>query len=144
MKLPLVVCRSKSGGAHVFLFSKDWISAKILQDTLTSISAALGYAGSEIFPKQIKLQLDRGDVGNFLNLPYYNHEESLRYAFKADGSAATLEEFFSLYEAAVQTVEQIEALSVEKQDRTPIKDGPPCLQHLCLSLIHISEPTRPS
>ena len=68
MKLPLVVCRSKSGGAHVFLFSKDWISAKILQDTLTSISAALGYAGSEIFPKQIKLQLDRGDVGNFLNL----------------------------------------------------------------------------
>tara|TARA_R100000734_G_scaffold18899_1_gene16977 strand:+ start:308 stop:1849 length:1542 start_codon:yes stop_codon:yes gene_type:complete len=131
MKLPLVVCRSKSGGAHVFLFSKDWISAKILQDTLTSISAALGYAGSEIFPKQIKLQLDRGDVGNFLNLPYYNHEESLRYAFKADGSAATLEEFFGLYEAAVQTVEQIEALSVEKQDRTPIKDGPPCLQHLC-------------
>ena len=72
MKLPLVVCRSKSGGAHVFLFSTDWIQAKVLQDTLTSISAALGYAGSEIFPKQIKLHLDRGDVGNFLNLPYYN------------------------------------------------------------------------
>ena len=53
MKLPLVVCRSKSGGAHVFMFCTDWISAKELQDTLSSISAALGYSGSEIFPKQI-------------------------------------------------------------------------------------------
>ena len=56
-KLPLVVCRSKSGGAHVFLFIKNWIEAKVLQDTLTSISASLGYAGSEIFPKQVKLHL---------------------------------------------------------------------------------------
>jgi len=131
MKLPLVVCRSKSGGAHVFLFIKDWISAKTLQDTLSSISAALGYSGCEIFPKQIKLHLERGDVGNFLNLPYYNHEESLRYAFKPDGSAASLEEFIKIYEENVQTVEQIEALTVEKSDKTPIKDGPPCLPHLC-------------
>ena len=90
MKLPLVVCRSKSGGAHVFLFTSDWIPAKTMQDTLSSISATLGYAGCEIFPKQIKLQLDRGDVGNFLNLPYYDAEGGLRYAFKDDGSAATL------------------------------------------------------
>ena len=27
-KLPLVVCRSKSGGAHVFLFIKNWIEAR--------------------------------------------------------------------------------------------------------------------
>jgi hypothetical protein len=131
MKLPLVVCRSKSGGAHVFMFVSDWISAKELQDTLSSISAALGYSGSEIFPKQIRLHLDRGDVGNFLNLPYYNHEESLRYAFNPDGSAATLSEFIDLYEANKQTPEQIQALTVEKNESTPIKDGPPCLQYLC-------------
>tara|TARA_R100001082_G_scaffold30273_1_gene15206 strand:+ start:3582 stop:4070 length:489 start_codon:yes stop_codon:yes gene_type:complete len=70
MKLPLVVCRSKSGGAHCFLFTTDWVEAKDMQQTLQHISAALGYGQSEIFPKQIKLQLERGDVGNFLNLPY--------------------------------------------------------------------------
>ena len=131
MKLPLIVCRSKSGGAHVFLFTSDWVEAKLLQDTLSSISAALGYSGCEIFPKQIRLHLDRGDVGNFLNLPYYNHEESLRYAFKADGTAATLEEFIELYTENVQTTEQVEALTIEKSDENPIKDGPPCLQYLC-------------
>lgn len=131
LKLPLVVCRSKSGGAHVFLFIADWISAKTLQDTLTSISATLGYAGSEIFPKQVRLHLERGDVGNFLNLPYYNAEEGLRYAYNPDGTAATLEEFFGLYDANVQTVEQVEALTIEKSSETPIKDGPPCLQYLC-------------
>ncbi len=131
MKLPLVVCRSKSGGAHVFLFTSGWIEAKTMQDTLSSISATLGYAGCEIFPKQIKLQLDRGDVGNFLNLPYYDAEGGLRYAFKDDGSAATLDEFIKMYEEFVQTSEQVATLSIEKNEATPIKDGPPCLQHLC-------------
>ena len=27
LKLPLIVCRSKSGGAHVFLFTKKFVSA---------------------------------------------------------------------------------------------------------------------
>ena len=54
LKLPLVVCRSKSGGAHCFLFATDWIEAKEMQETLQQVSAALGYGNSEIFPKQIK------------------------------------------------------------------------------------------
>jgi hypothetical protein len=94
MKLPMVVCRSKSGGAHCFLFTSDWISAKEMQDTLKHIAAALGYGGCETFPKQIKLCLERGDVGNFLNMPYYDSEDGLRYAVKDDGQSATLEEFF--------------------------------------------------
>lgn len=64
-KLPLVVCRSKSGGAHVFLFTDDFIPAQDMQDVLTQLSAGLGYGGSEIFPKQVSLNLERGDVGNF-------------------------------------------------------------------------------
>lgn len=131
-ELPLVVARSKSGGAHVFLFTSDWIAAKLMQDTLSTISAGLGYAGCEIFPKQIRLHLERGDVGNFLNLPYYNAEEGLRYAFKDDGSAATIEEFFELHTRFVQTAEQVTGLSVESTSEvSPIMEGPPCLQHLC-------------
>lgn len=131
LKLPLVVCRSKSGGGHVFVFCKDWMLAKDLQQVLRHIASALGYSDCEIFPKQIKLQLDRGDVGNFLNMPYYDAEKGLRYAIKDDGSAATLKEFFSLYDKYVQTIEQILALEVDKTKTMPVPDGPPCLQHLC-------------
>ena len=43
LKLPLVVFRSKSGGAHVFLFTQVPVEAKIVRDKLLSISAVLGY-----------------------------------------------------------------------------------------------------
>jgi len=69
IKLPLIVCRSKSGGAHLFIFVDDWVPAREMQDVLNHMSAALGYGGSEVFPKQVKLFLDRGDVGNFITYP---------------------------------------------------------------------------
>jgi len=131
LELPLVVCRSKSGGAHVFLFTSTWIPAKDMQDSLKHIASALGYGQSEIFPKQIALNLERGDTGNFLNLPYYDAEGGLRYAFNDDGSAATLEEFFELYDKFVQTPEGAQALTIEEDQLAVITDGPPCLQQLC-------------
>ncbi len=131
LKLPLVVCRSKSGGAHCFLFTTEWIEAKDMQSTLQQISAALGYGGSEVFPKQVKLHLDRDDVGNFLNLPYYDAEDGLRYAIKDDGSSATLDEFIALYEQYKQTPEQVTKLQIgEAGETAPMRDGPPCLQFL--------------
>jgi len=133
--LPLVVCRSKSGGAHLFLFSLEWITAKKMRDTLQHLASALGHGSCEIFPKQIKLYLDRGDVGNFLNMPYFDAEEGLRYAINDDGSAATLDEFFGLYQTHAQTPEQVEALTKQSFDNSPIVDGPPCLQTLCANKI---------
>ena len=130
IKLPLIVCRSKSGGAHLFIFVDDWVPAREMQDVLNHMSAALGYGGSEVFPKQVKLFLDRGDVGNFLNLPYYDQEMGLRYAFNDDGSAASLEDFFKLHEKYVQTREQLLALTVEEKPDEILPDGPPCLQLL--------------
>ena len=97
MKLPLIVCRSKSGGAHVFLFTKNYVSAKIMRDKLVQIRAVLGYGNSEVFPKQTELK-SQDDTGNFLNLPYFNYKNSVRYAFKDDGSGATLDDFFLLQE----------------------------------------------
>ena len=132
IKLPLIVCRSKSGGAHCFIFCKEWIAAEEMQKSLQHMAAALGYGDSEIFPKQIKLNLDRGDVGNFLNLPYYDHENGLRYGFLDDGTSATLEEFYELYDKYVQTPEEITALQVAgTSPEDLLQDGPPCLQLLC-------------
>ena len=130
MKLPLIVCRSKSGGAHCFLFTVTPIDAKDMQTTLQQVSAALGYGGSEIFPKQVKLHLDRGDVGNFLNLPYFNAEDGLRYGINDDGTSATLEEFFALYEEHVQTPEQVTALQIKDDPQSNWAGAPPCLQIL--------------
>jgi len=135
LKLPLLICRSKSGGAHCFLFVDDWITAKQMQETLTQIASALGYAGCEIFPKQVKLNLESGDVGNFLNMPYYDAEGGLRYAFNDDGSAATLEEFFALHERFLQTSEQIQALVIENKSEDVLPNGPPCLQVLAKNKI---------
>ena len=115
----MVVCRSKSGGAHCFLFVTEWVTATDAE-TLQKISTSLGYGNSEIFPKQVKLHLDRGDIGNFLNLPYYNAEDGLRYAIQDDGTSATLEEFYALY--GIQTPEQADALTKES-DKSNIVIG---------------------
>ncbi len=69
MKLPLMHCRSKSGGAHLYLFMKDWESAGQVRDYLSEMSIALGHSGCEIFPKQDTIIAERGDVGNFITCP---------------------------------------------------------------------------
>ena len=129
-ELPLIVCRSKSGGAHVFLFTKEPIPAADMQKFLRASAALLGQAGREIFPKQAEILIDRGDIGNFLNLPYFGGDETMRYAIKDDGSAATIEEFYALYDQYVQGPD-LEFPEEPKKADVPIKDGPPCLQSIC-------------
>ena len=124
MKLPLIVCRSKSGGAHVFLFTKNYVSAKIMRDKLVQIRAVLGYGNSEVFPKQTELK-SQDDTGNFLNLPYFNYKNSVRYAFKDYGSGATLDDFFVLQERHKQ--DDINTIEV-KRPETKYSDGPPCIE----------------
>ena len=135
-KHPLVVCRSKSGGAHVFLFTKDWVEAKDMQNTVRHLASNLGFGDCEIFPKQIALNLARGDVGNFLNIPYFDHKDGLRYVIKDDGTAGTIDEFFELYDTYVQTKEQMLSLTSSPKQTLVIADGPPCLQTLCSQKIN--------
>jgi len=131
LKLPLIVCRSKSGGAHVFLFTKEFISAALMQQTLKRISKVLGYEGCEIFPKQTEILVERGDTGNFLNLPYYNGTKGLRYAINDSGSSCTLEEFYKLYDVYACTETQVKEIKFEeKKIEEAFPAGPPCLNKL--------------
>ena len=123
LKLPLIMCSSKSFGAHLFLFSKKPQSANLFQEKLKEFSAYLGYATAEIFPKQTKLINER-DTGSWLNLPY--HGET-RYAFLDNGEGASLDEFFTLYDQHV--CEDISKIVVAV-DKEVIANGPPCLQFL--------------
>ncbi len=129
---PLVTFRSKSGGAHLFLFAKEFIPASLMQSKLKAMADALGYAGSEIFPKQTEILVERGDTGNFLNLPYHGGARGLRYAIKAGGEAASLESFYSIYDEWVQTKTEIEKITVSKKAevKESFNEGPPCLNRL--------------
>jgi len=131
LNLPLIVCRSKSGGAHVFLFTTEFISASLMQNTLKKFAKVLGYEGCEIFPKQTEILVERGDTGNFLNLPYYNDVKGLRYAINDNGASCTLEEFYQLYDVYNKSKEEIEKIKVEeKKIEEAFPAGPPCLNKL--------------
>ena len=128
LKLPLVPCRSKSGGLHLFLFFKNPVSAKLIREKLREVASGLGYSSVEVFPKQSTILIEKGDLGNFLNLPYYNAKNTTRYAYKDDGTAATLREFVSLYNK--YSVAGTDEVAIQVSGDV-IKDGPPCLQQLC-------------
>ena len=102
-----------------------------MRDKLTQIKAVLGYSGSEIFPKQTELK-SKDDTGNFLNLPYFNGDDTTRYAFKDDGTAANLEEFYEIY----NNVKQLD-IGFIKVQRPPseFSDGPPCIEVLAQNKI---------
>ena len=130
-KIPLTVFRSKSGGAHLFLFTTDFIMASLMQAKLKMMSEALGFGGSEIFPKQTEILVERGDTGNFLNLPYHNEMKGLRYAINDNGAGCTLEEFYQLYDVFACSKEAVEKIKTEeKKIEEAFPGGPPCLNKL--------------
>jgi Primase C terminal 2 (PriCT-2) len=68
-KLPLIACRSKSGGLHFFLFLEEWTAASTVRSILTTMKMRLGLSkNSEIFPKQTELGNDK--LGNWIAMPY--------------------------------------------------------------------------
>lgn len=131
--LPLLVCRTKSGGAHLFLFLKSWESAAAMQATLREVAAALGFGGCEIFPKQVQILADRGDVGNWLNMPYFGGDETDRFCYKRTGTAMTAGEFLTAAEKVQTTLAKVRVKSAPSPTAggdEGLGDGPPCLQHL--------------
>ena len=131
LNLPLIVCRSKSGGAHVFLFTKENIPASLMQSKLKQMAIILGYEGSEIFPKQTEILVERGDTGNFLNLPYFNKMKGLRYAINDNGDALTIEQFYTEYDKNSCTRQDVEGIRTEeKKIEEAFPGGPPCLNKL--------------
>jgi hypothetical protein len=95
------------------------------------MSIILGYEGSEIFPKQTEILVERGDTGNFLNLPYHNQMKGLRYAINDKGEGCELEEFYQLYDLYSCTKKEVEEIKTEeKKIEEAFPGGPPCLNKL--------------
>jgi len=130
LELPLVVCRSKSGGAHLYLFGSQPISAKVMQAKLAEFSTLLGYGGCEIFPKQT-MRVDENDRGNWINIAMYGalgEDGTNRYALRNGRQITDLEEFITYAESMRISQRALSNVSVKLKEI--FQDGPPCLQYL--------------
>lgn len=129
--LPLVVCRSKSGGAHLYVFFKEPIKASVVISQLSEWASVLGFGGSEIFPKQ-KERLSPNDIGNWINLPYFGGNLSPRYAI-GDGDKLSLEQFLDFAEKRMvdpKLFKQIDVTPLEnppEEDQELYRGAPPCV-----------------
>lgn len=145
-KLPLVPCRSKSGGLHLFIFTKEPQPAGAFQAVLRDVAASLGLAGCEIFPKQSQVLTERGDVGNWMVMPYYGDTYGGKIreqvGVKRTGAEQTVEEFLKMAEGHLLTAGEFEAVGKKRTSARrgangrapaePFGDGPVCLQHLAV------------
>jgi len=129
LKLPLIPMRTKSGGCHLCAFMKEPIPASDMKDKLAEIAASLGHGKAEIFPKQSHVLVDKGDMGNWLNMPYFGGNNSTRYGLDENGEAWSLEDFLKAAEKTRLTAEEFENIKVEIGAGV-LEDGPPCLQIL--------------
>lgn len=156
LNLPLVPCRSKSGGLHLFMFFAEPVAADAAQGVLRDLAASLGFAGCEIFPKQTKVIEERGDKPNWIVMPYfgsdYDGKLKMQRGLKKTGAEMTIGEFLTLAEKRRVTTKQMAELvktdkppaaangkknlngnANGKRPKLPYGDGPPCLQHLASS-----------
>lgn len=132
--LPLVLCRSKSGGPHLYLFLSDWVPAKAMIQKLENLASFLGFGDSEIFPKQAMIsQVDREpDFGNWINLPYFAEGRTGRFGLNKSGLALLTVQSFHEYAISRQlTAAQFRDLRSPEPNEVLV-DGPPCLNRLFL------------
>lgn len=134
--LPLMVIRTKSGGAHLTAFFSEPVNAGLVRSKLTEFAMALGYGGLEVFPKQVRLA-SLNDVGNWLNMPYFGGDNTTRYALR-QGSVLNMAQFLEYAENMAVSGAQLANVQINLSEY--FEDGPPCLQ--VLSTNGIPEGTR--
>ncbi len=137
-ELPLIPIKSKSGGLHLYLFTKEFVKAKVIRDFLEQVLFLFKLPiTTEIFPKQTKLGSDTNGNkvnGNFINLPYFNKLE--RVALDPSGKDMSLDLFLKVVEINKADIEKLENISNDliRKELTggaeEFKDGPPCLEIL--------------
>jgi hypothetical protein len=127
-RYPLILCRSKSGGAHAYVFFAEPTSCAAVRPLLSRWAQVLGWAEVEIFPKQSNLDPVLGEkelpLGNWLNLPYFNVKQTKRYCVSG-GKEASLEYFLELAEGGRYRLEADQAAHSNEY-----AVGPPCIQEM--------------
>lgn len=129
-KLPLIACRTKSGGVHLYAFLSKPMDADKWQKKLGEWASILGFGKSEIFPKQTHCDwADHTKFCNWINMPYLSGDKTDRYAMGDSARGLTLNQFLDMAEKA-----KVDPADVEKIGKSTVdpefKDAPPCLATL--------------
>jgi hypothetical protein len=133
-QLPIVACRSKSGGLHLYVFFREPAPCVDVRRQLKEWGDALGFPSVEIFPKQDVIQAD--EVGNWINLPYQGALKegsygSERYGYDDDGnSIGELEPWLDYAEGKRITPAAFRRIEPQVRKEGEFSDGPPCIQQL--------------
>ena len=129
-KLPLTLCRTKSGGIHCYIFLEDWTNASLVRRKLGEMAAAIGHGQSEIFPKQDRVMYEKGDLGNWVNMPYFNDHRTLQYGIDPEnGQGLAIEDFVRYaYDNKISSA-KLRKLVIHS-DIEAFTEGPPCLNFL--------------
>lgn len=127
---PLVVCRSRSGGAHLYVFFRRPAPASRVRALLGKWAAKLQIEGTDcIIPAADFQQIDvdgRPHISRSFNLPYLGGDATDRYAIARDGvTQLTLAGFLDLAEASL-----VEPSMVMELPSTDYDQAPPCVQRL--------------
>jgi len=123
--MPLVPFRTKSGGLHLYIFFMEPIKVIRAKQYMETMKTILGLKNkTEIFPKQNTLA--DGQIGNWINLPYFNSKNTKQYLIKQDNSSCLLEEAIHEMHKKIQTEEMV----IEFLKNIPLNDAPPCLQSI--------------
>jgi hypothetical protein len=130
LELPLILCRTKSGGAHLYLFLEEPASCDLVRKKLMEWAVVLGHSGVEVFPKQTRLANEH-DIGNWINMPYYNASKTNRYAI-VGGKKLSAEQFIDFAKKIEVGVDELKKFEVAQDSSLGdlLFEAPPCLQTL--------------
>lgn len=127
---PLIACRSKSGGVHLYLFMSEPVRAELVRRVLKMWADKLKIPGTDcLFPKHDRMNRDSdtGEKGlsNWINFPYYgtySRKKTNRYAF-INGKPAPFGMFLEFAEGKRQS-----GLDLQRHANFDHSEAPPCLQ----------------
>lgn len=128
LELPMVTCRSKSGGVHLYVFFNEPVRCDIVRQVLQRWAKSLEVDGVDcIYPKQGRLSRDADGnqaLGNWINLPYFDGIGAAGKRFAvSNGKRLTLDGFLNKAEATA-----IDAAGLNKFFADDLSQMPPCLQ----------------
>lgn len=136
LNLPLIICKSKSNGLHLFLFIEETKNIKKTLEILEFYAKKLKLNKYELFPKQN--YLDKNSIGNTINLPYFNIDnEDYSQACYNNGDYIDLEHFCSLIDVMKINIDKINNIQEEFSDNiekinnminVEYQDAPPCIK----------------
>lgn len=152
-ELPLIPCRSKSGGLHLFLFLQQPEPAALVQAALRDAAASLGVAACEIFPKQTRIAVERNDMGNWMVMPYFGGDYGGKLKWQRGlkfrtGAEMTANEFLVIADKSKTKIDVFAAACEKRRaatsgsgeppghtqkgdkSRRDFSNGPCCLQHM--------------